>query len=316
MPESTTVTVSRNALSQPVVFPAYAALATAAIVWGGSVVFQKFALNSFSVIEVSVLRGLGALLILVPLWWWQEGGSVDFAARDLAVFAALSLGVLGNHLLVLFGLRYIGAGAAGILIGSSPVITAFLSSLLIRDVPFRAVAPGCLLSFAGVVLIIGQTGEVNIGEAPWLGGTLVVLGLVSWALYTIGGRRMMERFSPLTVNWTTLGLSLVPQIPMLWIDQKALGSGFDSVPGSGWIALVYLILFATALGQQAWLYGVQRIGPSRAGVFVNLIPVSALALSAMILGELIGLREVAGIALTLAGVWMVNRDRTHSHEPD
>jgi drug/metabolite transporter (DMT)-like permease len=104
-----------------------------------------------------------------------------------------------------------------------------------------------------------------------------------------------------------LGLSLVPQIPMLWFDQKALGSGFDSVSGSGWIALAYLILFATALGQQAWLYGVKRIGPSRAGVFINLIPVSALALSTMILGELIGLREVAGVALTLAGVWMVNR---------
>src|SRR5438128_482499 len=166
MPESTTVTVSRNALSQPSVFPAYAALATAAIVWGGSVVFQKIALSSFSVIEVSVLRGLGALLILVPLWWWQEGGSVDFAARDMAIFAALSLGVLGNHLLTLFGLRYIGAGAAGIIIGSSPVITAFLSSMLIRDVPFRAVAPGCLLSFAGVVLIIGQAGEAKVGESP------------------------------------------------------------------------------------------------------------------------------------------------------
>jgi drug/metabolite transporter (DMT)-like permease len=305
--DSQVTVASRAGLSQPSAFPAYAALATAAIVWGGSVVFQKFALNSFSVIEVSVLRGVGALLILVPLWWWQEGGSVDFAARDLALFAVLSLGVLGNHLLSLFGLRYIGAGAAGIIIGSSPVITALLSSLLIRDVPFRAVAPGCLLSFAGVVLIIGQSGEANVGESPWLGGTLVVLGLVSWAFYTIGGRRMMERFSPLTVNWTTLGLSLVPQIPMLWFDQKALGSGFDSVSGSGWIALAYLILFATALGQQAWLYGVKRIGPSRAGVFINLIPVSALALSTMILGELIGLREVAGVALTLAGVWMVNR---------
>jgi drug/metabolite transporter (DMT)-like permease len=194
--DSQVTVASRAGLSQPSAFPAYAALATAAIVWGGSVVFQKFALNSFSVIEVSVLRGVGALLILVPLWWWQEGGSVDFAARDLALFAVLSLGVLGNHLLSLFGLRYIGAGAAGIIIGSSPVITALLSSLLIRDVPFRAVAPGCLLSFAGVVLIIGQSGEANVGESPWLGGTLVVLGLVSWAFYTIGGRRMMERFSP------------------------------------------------------------------------------------------------------------------------
>lgn len=73
----------------------------------------------------------------------------------------------------------------------------------------------------------------------------------------------------------------------------------------GWIALVYLIVFATALGQQAWLYGVRGIGPSRAGIFGNLIPVSALLLSAVILGERIELRHLIGVVLIFAGVWLV-----------
>ena len=285
---------------------AYLALTTAAVVWGGSVVIQKFALSSFSAFEVSVLRGTGALLILVPLWWWQDAGAVKITARDLLVLAGLSLGVFGNHILTLLGLRHIGAGAAGIIIGASPVMTAFLSALLIRDVPFRSVLWGCAVSFTGVVLVAGSNGQVPDGESPWLGGTLVVLGLISWALYTIGGRRVMERFSPLTVNWTTLAISLLPQIPMLLFDQKAQLSGFKAVPGSGWLALAYLVLFATALGQQAWLYGVKAIGPSRAGVFVNLIPVSALTFSVVILGESIGGREVIGIVLILTGVWLVN----------
>jgi drug/metabolite transporter (DMT)-like permease len=84
-------------------------------------------------------------------------------------------------------------------------------------------------------------------------------------------------------------------------------SGTDSVPISGWLAVGYLIVFATALGQQAWLFGVQGVGPSRAGVFVNLIPVSALLLSALVLGEAIGIREIAGIVLILTGVWLVGR---------
>jgi drug/metabolite transporter (DMT)-like permease len=222
------------------------------------------------------------------------------------LFFLLGLGVLGNHLLTLFGLRYIGAAAAGVIIGASPVITALLSSLLIRDVPFSAVWAGCALSFAGVALVSAGGGDAAVGGNPWLGGILVVLGLVSWALYTIGGRRTMERFSPLTVNWTTLGLSILLQIPLLWTDQKMVVAGAASVPVSGWVALLYLIVFATALGQQAWLYGVQGVGPSRAGVFVNLIPVSALVFSALILGEHIGLKEVAGIVLIFAGVWLVN----------
>jgi drug/metabolite transporter (DMT)-like permease len=286
---------------------AYGALLTAAVVWGGSVVGQKYALGWFSAVEVSVLRGLGALAILIPFWWWQEGGKVAFSTRDVAIFTGLGLGVLGNHLLTLFGLRYIGAAAAGVIIGASPAITAFLSSLLIGDAPFRVVWVGCAVSFAGVVLVSGVGSETVAGERPWLGGLLVIFGLISWALYTIGGRRTMERFSPLAVNWTTLLISILFQIPLLWADQKWLVSGVDSVPVSGWLAVGYLIVFATALGQQAWLYGVRGIGPSRAGVFVNLIPVSALVLSALVLGERIGLRELGGILLILTGVWLVNR---------
>jgi drug/metabolite transporter (DMT)-like permease len=292
-------------MKRPSDVAAYSALTVAAFVWGGSIVGQKIALDAFSAVETSVFRGIGALAILVPLWWWQESPRAKFAPHDLMVLAALGMGVLGNHLLTLIGLRYIGAAAAGVIIGASPAITAFLSALLIRDVPFTTVAGGCLLSFGGVALVSGYGGEGAGGSNPWIGGILVSLGLVSWSLYTIGGRRIMERFSPLTVNWTTLFVSLVVQIPLLATDHKFLVGGVSTVPVGGWMAMVYLVVFATALGQQAWLYGVRGVGPSRAGVFVNLIPVSALALSALVLGEPIGAREIVGIALILAGVGLV-----------
>lgn len=293
-------------MASPSVAGAYGSLTLAAVVWGGSIVGQKYALASFSAVEVSVLRGIGALAILIPLWWLQEGGSIRLASRDRGLLVLLGLAVLGNHLLTLFGLRYIGAAAAGVIIGASPAITALLSSLLIQDVPFRKVAAGSALSFAGVALVSGGGGESGTGENPWLGGTLVLLGLVSWAFYTIGSGSVMDRLSPLTINWTTLLISIVLQIPLLWSDQKVLQEGWTAVSSGGWVALGYLIVFATALGQQAWLYGVQGVGPSRAGVFVNLIPVSALLLSAVILGEAVGLREALGIVLILAGVWLVS----------
>lgn len=292
-------------MEKPTAFTAYAALTTSALVWGGSIVGQKLALGAFSAVETSILRGVGALAILIPLWWWTEGARATLTLRDLKFLSLLGLGVLGNHLLTLFGLRYIGASTAGVIIGASPAITALLSSLLVRDIPFRTVAGGCALSFAGVALVSGVGGDAPSGESPWLGGLLVLFGLISWALYSIGGREVMERLSPLTVNWTTLLISLLLQIPLLWTDRKLLVTGVDVVPISGWLALLYLIVFATALGQQAWLYGVKGVGPSRAGVFVNLIPVSALLLSAVILGEAIGMREIAGIVLILAGVWLV-----------
>ena len=288
------------------VLSAYGALTTAAMVWGGSVVAQKVALGAFSPVETSVFRGLGALAILIPLWLWKEGGG-SFSKNDWGIFFLLGLGVLGNHLLVLFGLQFIGAGSAGVIIGASPAITAFLSSLILQDIPLRFIWLGCVVSFIGVMVITGQSGMMGTGSNPLVGGILVLSALVSWALYTIGCRRIMDRFSPLTVTWTTLMMSLLLEVPLLAINHKVLVAGVDTVPLSGWVALVYVMVFATALGQQAWLYGVDGVGPSRAGIFGNLVPVSALFFSFLILGEPVGVREIAGVGLIVLGVWLVNQ---------
>lgn len=285
---------------------AYGAIVAAAVLWGGSIVAQKLALGGFSAVEASVLRDIGGLAILLPTWWWQEGRIDGFVRSDVRTLCLLGLGVLGNHLLILIGLKYVSGAVAGVIIGSAPVVTALLSSLLIQDVPLRAVWLGGLLSFAGVGLV-STAGFHAAGEQPLLGGALVFLGVVSWALYSIGSRTVMERLSPLTVNWTTLLVATLLQIPLLWTDRKMLRVGMSSVAAADWLALGYLIVFATAVAQQAWLFGVKGIGPSRASVWGNLTPVAAIALSALILREAVGPAEAAGIGFILLGVWVVHR---------
>jgi len=284
---------------------AYGAVVAAAVLWGGSIVAQKLALSGFSPVEASVLRDIGGLAILLASWWWQDGSLADIPKTDFLTLGLLGLGVLGNHLLILIGLKYVSGAVAGVIIGSAPVVTALLSSLLIQDVPVRVVLAGSLLSFLGVGLV-SVAGFQAAGEQPLLGGSLVFLGVVSWALYSIGSRTIMERLSPLTVNWTTLFVATVLQIPLLMTDTKMLDAGLASVAVPDWLALVYLIIFATAIAQQAWLFGVKGIGPSRASVLGNLTPVAAVALSALILRESVGAVEFLGIALILTGVWVVH----------
>jgi drug/metabolite transporter (DMT)-like permease len=264
------------------------------------------ALTSFSAVEASVLRDIGGLAILLATWWSKEGGAVRVSGADARLLGLLGLGVLGNHLLILMGLNYVSGAVGGVIIGSSPVVTSVLSAMLIKDVPLRAVWAGALLSFAGVG-VVSVAGFQAAGDQPLLGSTLVFLGVVSWALYSIGSRAIMERMSALTVNWTTLMVATVLQIPLLWTDQKMMNAGIGSVTTSDWLALGYLVVFATAVAQQAWLFGVKGVGPSRASVLGNLTPVAAIGLSALILGETVGLIEILGICLILAGVWVVNR---------
>jgi len=293
-------------MAHPSTTLAYGSVVLAAILWGGSIVAQKMALGSFSAVEASVLRDIGGLAILLATWWWQEGGVVKLSKPDIRLLGLLGLGVLGNHLLILMGLKYVSGAVGGVIIGSSPVVTALLSAMLIRDVPLRAVWAGALLSFAGVGLV-SVAGFQAAGEQPLLGSTLVFLGVASWALYSIGSRTIMERVSALTVNWTTLLVATVLQIPLLWTDRKMMDVGIASVTTPDWLALGYLVIFATAVAQQAWLFGVKGIGPSRASVLGNLTPVAAVGLSALILKESAGVTEIIGIGLILAGVWVVNR---------
>ena len=283
----------------------YGAIVLAAVLWGGSIVAQKLALSGFSAVEASVLRDLGGLMILITMWWWQSGSLAPLTLRDYRTLALLGLGVLGNHLLILIGLKYVSGAVAGVIIGSLPVITALLSAVFIQDVPLRAVWSGSLLSFLGVGLV-SVAGFSAAGERPMLGGTLVFIGVTSWALYTIGSRTIMERVPALTVNWTTLSAATLLQMPLLWTDQKMLRTGVDSVALSDWLALGYLVVFATAIAQQAWLFGVKSIGPSRASVLGNLTPVAAVALSALVLKESVGPVEMIGIICILGGVWVVH----------
>lgn len=299
-------------MTQPSTTVAYGSVVLAAVLWGGSIVAQKMALGSFSAVEASVLRDIGGLAILLATWWSQERGTFRINWSDARLLSLLGLGVLGNHLLILMGLNYVSGAVGGVIIGASPVVTTLLSAMLIRDVPLRAVWLGALLSFAGVGLV-SVAGFQAAGEQPLLGGTLVFLGVVSWALYSIGSRTIMERVSALTVNWTTLLVATVLQIPLLWTDRKMMDAGVASVTMSDWLALGYLVVFATAVAQQAWLFGVKGVGPSRASVLGNLTPVAAIGLSALILNESVGVTELLGIGLILAGVWVVNRQSAEVH---
>jgi len=292
-------------MSKPTEMAAYGALVIAAILWGGSIVAQKMALGSFSPVEASVLRDIGGLVILLATWWWQDGTFAKLTKADVQTLCWLGLCVLGNHLLILIGLRYVSGAVAGVIIGSSPVATVLLSAILIQDVPLRTVWVGAVLSCAGVGLV-SVVGFTAAGDQPLLGGLLVFLGVVSWALYSIGSRSIMERVSALTVNWTTLLVATALQLPLLWTDRKMLDAGVVSVTTSDWLALGYLIVFATAVAQQAWLFGVNGVGPTRASVFGNLTPVATIGLSALILHESVGAIEVIGFLFILTGVWVVH----------
>ena len=121
-------------------------------------------------------------MILLGTWWSKEGGAVKLSGADIRLLGLLGLGVLGNHLLILMGLNYVSGAVGGVIIGSSPVVTALLSAMLTRDVPLgsHVGGEGCCRLRASVCVGIQWQSFKRPERRPLL-GSLLVFRVVGWA---------------------------------------------------------------------------------------------------------------------------------------
>ena len=128
---------------------------------------------------------------------------------------------------------------------------------------------------------------------------------MAWTIYTLAGKRAMDRLTPLAaVTWSCIFGNLL-------LFAAALPTGlFSEVAGAAllvWASLLFLGVIATGLAF-CWYYeAVKAIGPSRAGIFINFVPVVAVLLGALLLGEPVTWTRVWGGCLVIAGVLLVNR---------
>jgi drug/metabolite transporter (DMT)-like permease len=138
-------------------------------------------------------------------------------------------------------------------------------------------------------------------------GELTILGCVaSWSAFTLVAKRLMTGLTPLAI---TVYASL---LGTLLLAAATLVEGAALVPQatpSAWAALAFLGAFGTAVAFVWYNDGVRRLGAARAPVFINLVPVFAVVLAALLLGERVDASMVAGGALVLAGVYTLNAPR-------
>jgi drug/metabolite transporter (DMT)-like permease len=197
------------------------------------------------------------------------------------------------------GLRYTTTVNATLINGFGPIITGFLSFLLIHEPMTRRQLAGAVVGLAGIaVLITGGSAaawrslQVNIGD-------LIVLAAIAlWGLYSVLARRVMRHRSALSASAFSAFLGL----PLLLV-----GSAWElqTLPMNltGRLApfIVYIALVPTVIGMLAWNEGVRRLGSSGAMVFYNTMPVYGGLLGALILGETVGAAHLIGGALIISG---------------
>lgn len=267
------------------------------LIWGGNYAVVKSALAELPPQAFNAVRMVVASVVFAAAFVVKGGAGV--ARADWARLAVLgTVGHFVYQLLFMSGIARTTASNSALLIGCSPVAVSIASALAGHERVPRTQWAGVLLSVLGVYLVVGA--EAEFGGASLAGDAFTLGAVCCWAIYTVGSRSMLARYSPLTVTGLTMivgtALFVPAAIPQLVQVEWA------SVPAWAWSSALLSALLALNVAYLIWYTSVQRIGNVRTSAYSNFIPLIALSIAAATLGEPVGTAKLAGAGAILAGV--------------
>ena len=277
-----------------------------ALFWGGTWVAGRVAVHEASPLAVASWRFFFAALLLGGLLIAREGWP-RWSAREWLKVAALGLsGVFFYNVFFLYGLQHVEAGRGALVVAFIPAMIALADWLFFRLPKSPKKALGVTLALIGCLLVVtrGQPQRLFSGGVGF--GEMLLLGTaVSWVAYTLISRHCSRHFSALAL---TFGGCLTGWL-MLTAAALADGSLFalSATSWRGWSGIVFLGVFGTALAFTWYSQAIARIGTTKAAAFINLVPLFAVVLGALLLDERIGGAVLAGGALVMVGVFLTNR---------
>jgi drug/metabolite transporter (DMT)-like permease len=292
----------------------YLKLVLTTFFWGGTFVAARFAVGEAPPFFAASCRFLIASLTLVPLATWQahrEGRRFPLPANFRQLAGLFSLGLTGVFLYnaVFFtGLKLTTASNGALIVAINPLLTAILSALWLRERVSATQAAGLLLSLFGVAVVIARGSLEVISRLSFNKGDIIMLGApLCWALYSILGKKVLARFTPLAATAYAAVFGALLLVPAALLEHAAAGGPLPGFSWLGWLAILQLALLGTVVGFVWWYQGVQQIGTARAAAFVNLVPLFGALLAALILGERLAAAQFWGGFLVVVGVYWGSR---------
>ena len=261
------------------------------------------------VIGFSFWRWLLASAILLPIAWPHLRRQWSQVRANIALLALVSFFGIALFPVVLFnGLRHTTAVNAGVFGASEPLWIALVAWILLRERMNRMQWLGIAVGAVGMVIIASQ-GKLDgfAGLTANAGDLLVLTALLIWALYSVLIQKLPLGLHPMTVLMVTAFIGAICHIPFYgWelADGRHLTFDWTTI-----LAIAYGALFASLIAFGAWNLGIRLIGANAAGIFLYLIPLYTIGLSALFLGENLELFHVAGGAVILLGIVLATRRR-------
>jgi drug/metabolite transporter (DMT)-like permease len=285
----------------------YFKLLLTAVFWGGTFIAGKLISHTVDPYSAAFLRFFIASFFLVFLTIRIEGRLPKLPMNKMFIVFLLGLsGIFSYNLCFFSGLKYIPANQASLIIAGNPIFISLCSVLFFREKLTLLKTIGLGLSVAGAMIVISN-GDLMALFTLGLGrGELLIFGcVISWVVYSILGKKAMNDLSPIaSVCYSSIAGTLLLLFPALF---KGVALNIGTYHLLEWAGLFYLGFFGTVLGFFWYYEGIKALGPMKAGIFINFVPISAIVLSFFILKEPITLSLLIGATFVIAGIYLTNR---------
>ncbi len=287
--------------SAPTKIVAYALLSLAALFWAGNFVMGRGVAEDVPPMALSFWRWLLAALLLLPFAWPHLKTDKQTIRAHLGFFAVMGfLGGASFNALTYLALHTTTANNAFILNASNALFIIAATALIHRIRPTKGELIAITMAIIGMVIIITKGAPATLLNFSLnKGDALVILAIISWALYTALLPKQ-PKTHPLSFAFATFLAAALILLPLMAIEHAF----FTVLPltTTSLTAIAYAAVFPGLLAYLFYNRGVKLIGSNAAGITIYLVPIFGILLSSLFLKEQIEAYHLTGFALIITGV--------------
>jgi drug/metabolite transporter (DMT)-like permease len=284
---------------------AYALLFAANLVYATSYVATRIVLDDLPPALLALVRLVVGAGILVPAARALEPAGEAPARGDAWRIAWMGVvGFAGAFALSHWGLARSTATNAALLIIVEPLSIMALSPLLLGErLRRREVAGGALALLGAVLVMVNGVPGLTLALAPhWRGDLLLVLAGLAYGAYTLLGRGVLARHSPLLVTARSIVWGAVVMVPLAGAEW--LGGARPVLSRGAVVGALYLAVVITAFGYLLWNWVLARVSAPQVAIFVTVQPIGGAVLGVLLLHEPLTVFTVGGAVLIVLGLWL------------
>ena len=276
------------------------------IFWAFAFPFIRLGLEELSPLSLTVLRLFISCAIFLCLIALMPRKFSPIVKRDIPVFFFLGLGgIVIYHLGLNYGEQFVSPSAASLIIATIPIFVVILATILLKETLTRRIVGGILCSLVGVMVISLFGTPTATFEIQYLVAALaILLAAILGAGYTITGKFMLSRYSPLSLTTYAFLFGSLGLIPLL---NSTVFEEVRSLSLQGWGVVLFLGFCPTVIAYVLWYAALSNKGASELSVFLYAIPVLSTILTYIIFKEPITWMFLGGGIVVIVGLVIVNR---------